>query len=93
MIKSQISTFSQIYTFYSGKYRTKYSQEKMNSLSGIPLLCPRKERKGVFMSLQKTSRASFPHFISGLTERRLSVRRDHENKIHEKTENLVSSEY
>jgi len=56
-------------------------------LSGIPLLCPRKERKGVLMSLQKASRASFFFFISGLTERRLSVRRDYENKIHEKTEN------
>lgn len=66
----------------------------MNSLSGTRLLCPRKERNGVFMSLQKTStRASFLHFISGLTERRLSVRRDHENKIREKIENLVSSEY
>lgn len=51
------------------------------------LLCPTKERKSVFMSLRKATGPPSLPFISGPTEPRLSVRRDHENKIHEKMEN------
>lgn len=52
-------------------------------------------RRECFYVSSKGNRTTFPSLHSGPTEPRLSVRRDHENKTHEKMENWasVSTEY
>lgn len=82
------------YTPFTWKNIGQNIHKKMKQESGKPL-CPRKERGGVFVSLQKATRAPSRHLISDLTKLRLSVRREHENKIHEKrrTRLLVSTKY
>lgn len=66
--------------------------KKMKQESETPL-CPRNEKKGVCVSSQKATKAPSLHFISDLTKLRLCMRREHENKIHEKRENQASSEH